>query len=64
MGSNLRKAAAVVGVARRSDPGEFDVSHLSPRAFLRHPLSHLPAPLPRRSTRVPALAAPLPVGRG
>lgn len=64
VGSNVRKAAAVLGVARRSDPGEFDVSHLSPWAFLRHPLSHLPAPLPRRSTRVPALAAPLPVGRG
>lgn len=64
VGSNVRKAAAVLGLAQRSDAAQFDVSHLSPRAFLRHPLSHLPAPLPRRSTRVPDLARPLPVGRG
>ena len=64
VGSNVRKAAAVVGLAPRSDAGAFDVSHLSPWAFLRHPRSHLPAPLPRRSTPVPALARPLPVGHG
>jgi hypothetical protein len=33
-------------------------------AFLKHPFSHLPAPLPRRVPRVPDLAAPLAVQRG
>ena len=60
MGSSLRKAAAVLGVARRSDPG-VEAAAISPLAFLRHPFSHLPGPLPRRVARVPELAAPIPV---
>jgi hypothetical protein len=63
VGSSFRKAAAVLGVARRSDP-TVDASAVSPRAFLRHPLAHLPAPLPRRVPQVPELAEPLAVNHG
>ena len=62
-GSSLRKAAAVLGLTRRVAPAavHVDPATVSPWVFLRHPLSHLPAPLPRRLPRVPDLAAPLPV---
>ena len=65
-GSSLRKAAAVLGVTRRtaapaSHAGGVDPATVSAWAFLRHPLSHLPTPLPRRLPRVSELAAPLPV---
>ena len=63
VGSSVRKAAAVLGVARRSDPG-VDASALSPTAFLRHPFAHLPGPLPRRVPRVPELADPIAVTSG
>lgn len=64
VGSSVRKAATVLGMAQRSDPTSFDVSAVSPWAFLKHPLSHLPAPLPRRVPQVPELAAAIPVRRG
>ena len=60
VGSSVRKAAAVLGLARRSDP-HVQASTLSPAAFLRHPFAHLPGPLPRRVARVPELAAPIAV---
>lgn len=63
-GSSLRKAATVLGVAKRSDPASFDVSAVSPLTFLRHPLAHLPAPLPRRLPQVPGLAEAIPVRHG
>lgn len=58
-GSSVRKAAAALGVTGRTDAESFTVSSVTPRAFLRHPLSHLPAPLPRRLPSVPDLAAPI-----
>jgi hypothetical protein len=61
VGSSLRKAAAVLGVARRETDTPVDPATASPLSFLKHPLSHLPAPLPRRLPGVPALAPPLPV---
>jgi hypothetical protein len=67
-GSSLRKAAAVLGIAGRTGAvapgaGGVDPASVSPWAFLRHPLSHVPTPLPRRLPRVEELAAPLPVAR-
>ncbi|HEV7189346.1 MAG TPA: hypothetical protein VGN28_15750 [Blastococcus sp.] len=59
--SPMRKAATVMGLARRLDVPAFEVPVVSPWAFLRHPRSHLPSPLPRRVPPVPELAAPLPV---
>ena len=64
LGSSARKAAAALGITRRTDPEAFAVSSVTPLAFLRHPLSHLPSRLPRRVPRVPELAAPLPVRPG
>jgi hypothetical protein len=64
LGSSVRKAAAALGLAGRTDPASFTVASVTPRAFLRHPLSHLPAPLPRRLPGVPGLAAPIPVSGG
>ena len=64
VGSSVRKAAAVLGMTKRSDQTALDESDQGPLAFLRHPFAHLPAPLPRRVPRVPELAAPLPVRRG
>jgi hypothetical protein len=64
VGSSVRKAAAVLGVARRVGEPTADRATASPLSFLRHPLSHLPAPLPRRLPEVPALAAPLAVASG
>jgi hypothetical protein len=64
LGSSVRKAAAALGITGRTDAESFTVSSVTPRAFLRHPLSHLPAPLPRRLPSVPDLAAPIPVGGG
>ena len=61
LASSVRKAGTVLGVAARSDTTGLDESTLSPWAFLKHPLSHLPAPLPRRVPCVPELAAPVPV---
>jgi hypothetical protein len=64
VGSSVRKAAAVLGVARRAGEPTPDRAAASPVSFLKHPLSHLPAPLPRRLPEVPALAQPLPVRSG
>ena len=64
VGSSVRKAAAVLGVARRVGEPTADRAAASPWSFLRHPRSHLPAPLPRRLPGVPELAAPLSVEIG
>ncbi|WP_250258311.1 hypothetical protein [Dermabacter sp. Marseille-Q3180] len=46
-GAPLRKAGAVLGIVKRPDGAQDAGSHNSPLAFLKHPLSHLPGPLPR-----------------
>lgn len=64
-GSSLQKAAAVLrrwrddASARGIQPGA-----VAPRAFLRHPLSHLPRPLPVRLPDPAVLAPALTVPRG
>lgn len=55
-GAPLRKAGAVLGVVKRPEGAQDAGSGVSPLAFLRHPLSHLPSRLPR----VSAPGAPLP----
>lgn len=64
VGSSLRKAGSVLGLVPRTEQTAIDESSVSPWAFLRHPLSHLPTPLPGRVPRVPELAAPIPVRHG
>jgi hypothetical protein len=64
-GAPLRKAMNVLGLGRR-DPGstEEQVS-ASPLRWLRHPMSHLPRPLPPHAATLAPLPAPIPVsGRG
>ncbi|GAA1255280.1 hypothetical protein [Oryzihumus leptocrescens] len=57
----LHKALNVLGLGER-DPGSTEKQvGASPTAWLRHPLSHLPKPLPRRATSLDPLPAPIPV---
>ena len=55
-GAPLRKAGAVLGIVKRPDGAQDAGSHNSPLAFLKHPLSHLPSPLPKlpETDRLPA----------
>lgn len=46
-GAPLRKAGAVLGLVKRPEGAQDAGSGVSPLAFLRHPLSHLPGRLPR-----------------
>lgn len=46
-GAPVRKAGAVLGVVKRPEGSQDAGAGLSPLAFLRHPLSHLPGALPR-----------------
>lgn len=46
-GAPLRKAGAVLGLVKRPEGAQDAGSGVSPLAFLRHPLSHLPGALPR-----------------
>lgn len=55
-GAPLRKAGTVLGVIPRPEGARDAGSDVSPLAFLRHPLSHLPGALPT----LPDLAAGLP----
>lgn len=58
-GAPMRKAGAVLGFVPRPEGARDAGSDVSPLAFLRHPLSHLPGRLPRLPARAQMLAAPL-----
>jgi hypothetical protein len=60
-GAPLRKAVNVLGLGER-DPGSTEKQvGASPVAWLRHPMSHLPRPLPARAAVLDPLPAPIPV---
>jgi hypothetical protein len=60
LGAPARKAAAVLGIAKRPEgAAEVWVSDASPLSFLRHPLSHLPGRLPKMPTDFSMLPEPL-----
>jgi len=60
-GAPLRKAMNVLGLGER-DPGSSEKQvGASPMAWLRHPMSHLPRPLPARAAVLDPLPAPIPV---
>jgi hypothetical protein len=60
----LRKAMNVVGLGER-DPGSTEKQvGASPLTWLRHPMSHLPRPLPAHAAALDPLPAPIPVVRG
>lgn len=46
-GAPMRKAGAVLGLVQRPVGAQDAGSEASPLAFLRHPMSHLPGPLPQ-----------------
>lgn len=57
----LRKAMNVVGLGTR-DPGSSEKQvAASPMAWLRHPWSHLPRPLPAQAAALNPLPSPIPV---
>ena len=59
----MRKAMNVVGLGRR-DPGSSEKQvAASPMAWLKHPMSHLPRPLPAHAAALDPLPAPIPVVR-
>jgi hypothetical protein len=59
----LRKAINVVGLGER-DPGSTEKQvGASPLTWLRHPMSHLPRPLPPHAAALDPLPAPIPVVR-
>ena len=60
-GGPLRKAMNVLGVGQR-DPGSSEKQvGASPLTWLRHPMSHLPRPLPAHAAALDPLPAPIPV---
>jgi len=60
-GAPLRKAMNVLGLGQR-DPGSSEKQvGASPLAWLRHPMSHLPRPLPAHVAALDPLPAPIPV---
>ena len=60
----LRKAMNVLGLGER-DPGSSEKQvGASPGTWLRHPMSHLPRPLPARAAALDPLPAPIPVVAG
>jgi len=60
-GAPLRKAMNVLGLGER-DPGSSEkLVGASPLTWLRHPMSHLPRPLPTHAAALDPLAAPIPV---
>jgi hypothetical protein len=62
-GAPLCKAMNVLGLGER-DPGSTEKQvGASPVAWLRHPMSHLPRPLPARAASLDPLPAPIPVTR-
>ena len=59
----LHKAMNVLGVGER-DPGSTEKQvGASPLAWLKHPMSHLPRPLPAHAAALDPLPAPIPVVR-
>jgi hypothetical protein len=48
MAAPLQKARNVLGLGERAEGSTEEAQGLNPLHFLRHPLSHLPKPLPRR----------------
>ena len=59
----MRKALNVVGLGQR-DPGSSEKQvGASPLAWLKHPMSHLPRPLPAHAAALDPLPAPIPVVR-
>jgi hypothetical protein len=61
-GAPVRKALNVVGLGQR-DPGSTERQvGASPLTWLKHPMSHLPRPLPARAAALDPLPAPIPVG--
>lgn len=58
-GAPLRKAGAVLGFVERAQGAQDAGSGVSPLAFLRHPLSHLPGRLPQVPAESELLPAPL-----
>jgi hypothetical protein len=62
-GAPLRKTMNVLGLGQR-DPGSTEKQvGASPLAWLRHPMSHLPRPLPAHAASLDPLPAPIPVTR-
>ena len=60
-GAPLRKTINVLGLGRR-DPGASEKQvGASPATWLRHPMSHLPRPLPAHAATLDPLPAPIPV---
>ncbi|MEP7113250.1 MAG: hypothetical protein ABI862_08295 [Ilumatobacteraceae bacterium] len=60
-GAPIRKTMNVVGLGQR-DPGSSEKQvGASPMAWLRHPMSHLPRPLPAHAAAVDPLPAAIPV---
>ena len=58
-GAPIRKAMNVMGLGRR-DPGSSEKQvGASPLAWLRHPMSHLPRPLPAHAATLDPLPAPI-----
>ena len=62
-GAPLRKTMNVLGLAER-DPGSTEKRvGASPLAWLKHPMSHLPRPLPAHAAALDPLPEPIPVAR-
>jgi hypothetical protein len=61
MAAPLQKARNVLGLGERAEGSTEEAQGLSPLHFLRHPLSHLPKPLPRRVPEVNPLPEPISV---
>ena len=60
-GAPLRKTMNVLGLGGR-DPGSSEKQvGASPMAWLKHPMSHLPRPLPAHAATLDPLPAPIPV---
>jgi hypothetical protein len=60
-GAPLHKTMNVLGLGRR-DPGSSEKQvGASPMAWLKHPMSHLPRPLPAHAAALDPLPAPIPV---
>ena len=57
----LRKSMNVFGLGRRDGGSTEKQVGASPMTWLRHPMSHLPRPLPARAAALDPLPAPLPV---
>ena len=61
MAAPLQKARNVLGLGERAEGSTEEAQGLSPLHFLRHPMSHLPKPLPRRVPSLDPLPEPFAV---